>query len=283
MKYLSHLLILSSFSALGGSVVVTVNKTIVKCYEDPVDTATLPTQTYTLPTTSYTPYTSSTLLPTTTTPSPYSSLPSYTTTTTTTTSTSYTPSPGMSDLGPFVVESCSQNVKVANSELQISLTPDCGPTLNFPTRLSRGRFDIVMRAGGGSGVVTAIVLYGPNNDEVDIELVGKTPTNFQSMYFPRGQRNGQYELYHESSPVSDLTATYHKYSIERTDSAINWYIDDNLARSLPSTDPNFPGEVNFLKFGIWDGSNTSGWAGTVDYSSGPKSMAIKSITYAPSC
>ncbi|PVV04205.1 hypothetical protein BB560_001302 [Smittium megazygosporum] len=190
----------------------------------------------------------------------------------------------MNDIGPFVVENCAQNVIIAESELQLALTPGCSPTVRYPNLLNKGIVEFVIKMGAGSGVVSAIVLYGPNSDEVDIEYVGKVPNTFQSMYFPQAQRRGQFELYHTSNPETDLSATYHKYGIEKTENAYRWYIDDQLVRTIDSSDPAFPGQANTLKFGIWDGSGTAGWAGTVDYFNGQsKYMAIKSINYAPYC
>ncbi|PVU90398.1 hypothetical protein BB561_004897 [Smittium simulii] len=184
---------------------------------------------------------------------------------------------------PFVAEACKQNMVFTNGQLELALKPGCSPTLSYPSRFKTGRIDVLMRAANGSGAVTALSMYGDNKDEVDIELVGKTPINFQSMYFPKGVPIKGLELYHESSPSSNLQETFHTYSIERTNDAFNWFMDGNLVRSLPSTDPNFPTTANHFKFGVWDGSASSSWAGVVDYNAGPIVMAIKSIKIQPYC
>ncbi|PVU88309.1 hypothetical protein BB561_005923 [Smittium simulii] len=169
--------------------------------------------------------------------------------------------------------------------LQLSMNKECGTNLISNRNFTYGRVDIVMKTASGSGAVTALVLMGPSpSDEIDIEFVGKDPTNFQSMYFVKGLRIDQQAGFHSSSPSSDLSASFHTYSFELTATAVNWYIDNSLVRSLKkSSDSTFPTAAGNFRMGVWDGSNTSGWAGTVDWSSSPKVAYIKSIKYNPYC
>ncbi|PVU90110.1 hypothetical protein BB559_002446 [Furculomyces boomerangus] len=190
-------------------------------------------------------------------------------------------------LSLFNVEWCPQNAVVVGGQLELSLTSACGTTISYPQSMRTGKVEITLKIAPGSGVVTAIVLAGPApSDEIDIEMVGKDLTTFQSMYFVRAQRVDQQAQFHTSPNPSaaNLSTNYHKYGVELLDNAVNWYIDDVLVRTLSKTsDYSFPSNANLFRFGLWDGSNTSGWAGIVDWSAGPIKAYVKSISISPYC
>ncbi|PVV02275.1 hypothetical protein BB560_003277 [Smittium megazygosporum] len=195
-----------------------------------------------------------------------------------------------SDISFFTPEYCGNNAKVIDGELKLSMNEECGTTLVSSQRFSSsGRVDIVMKAMPGSGSITALVFMGPNGlpkDEIDIELLGANPSQFESMFFIDGQRvtGNESAGFHSNPDNSDLTQTYHKYSIELTLDKVNWYLDDKLVRSLqkPQSDSagsrSFPSNALNFKFGVWNGSGIPEWAGTADFSSGEKAAYIKSIS-----
>ncbi|PVU98500.1 hypothetical protein BB560_005659, partial [Smittium megazygosporum] len=189
------------------------------------------------------------------------------------------------DFSMFDVEYCPNNARLSNGLLQLDLTKECGTTLIYNQPIRRGRVDVVMKPAPSSGSVTALVFSGPPpSDEIDIEFVGRDPTQVQSMYFVKGSRIELQSQFHSSFPVSDMTKVFNTYSFELTDKAVNWFLNGDLVRTLPNKGSlTFPGDITNFRFGVWDGSNTSGWAGTIDWSIGSRSAFIKSISIKPYC
>ena len=146
------------------------------------------------------------------------------------------------------------------------------------------------RSPPGSGVVTAFSLYGSGapgaTDEVDLECVGRDTSNIQSMYFVNGQRvgNGNQEKDIFPAQGGDLATSYHTYGIEYNDNYVKWYMDGNVGNALTNNNNGqFPASLGKFRLGLWDGTQTSGWAGTVNYNQGPFAASIKWLRYTPYC
>ncbi|OLY83040.1 Beta-glucanase [Smittium mucronatum] len=184
----------------------------------------------------------------------------------------------------FKIDYCPQNAVVKNGLLNMILTQECGTTISLANTISKyGKFTVVARMAPSPGAVTAFIFIGPSpSDEIDIEFVGTDTSNFQSMYFVNGQRIDQLAQYH--TPGGDLSVNYHEYGIELLADRVNWFVDGNVVRTLARTDRGFP--VNAaanVRLGVWDGSSVSAWAGTADFSTGPKTSFVKSFTFTPYC
>ncbi|KAJ2820558.1 hypothetical protein IWW50_005014 [Coemansia erecta] len=144
-----------------------------------------------------------------------------------------------------------------------------------------------IRIAAGSGVVSSLLLAGPApSDELDWEWVGKDMWTAQSMYFVKGQRvdpNAQY--FHTPGDVAqDMAAGFHNYAIEVNPGNIKWYIDNWTTRTLLKMDGvPFPSDAGQARMGIWDGTQTSGWAGTVDWSKAPFITEVEWFKFTPYC
>ncbi|EMG45852.1 putative cell wall glycosidase [Candida maltosa Xu316] len=149
-----------------------------------------------------------------------------------------------------------------------------------------GRVEVVLKAAQGTGIVSSFYLQSDDLDEIDIELFGGDPYQWQSNYFVKGNtatydRGGYHDIY---NPLT----TYHKYVIDWTEDAITWTVDGALIRTLPKDNAQgFPQSPMAIYAGIWAGgdpSNEEGtiqWAGGItDYSQAPFTMHIKSILVA---
>ncbi|KAJ1678566.1 hypothetical protein EV182_003795, partial [Spiromyces aspiralis] len=198
------------------------------------------------------------------------------------------------DLEAFTIESGHQAFNVANGMLTVSMRNQGGygnPTMSFPQFLSQGGiWEGRIKAAPTSGVVTAFVLYGDGvigaTDEMDYEWVGKDTSNVQSMFFPKGQRidGVTVEQHVYPNPAADLAASYHIYGLEYNSDYVSWWIDGTVSRTLTKANPNqFPGALGKFRFGLWDGTNTSGWAGAVDWSKAPFDASIDWLRYTPYC
>ncbi|KAJ1668526.1 transglycosylase [Coemansia sp. RSA 1813] len=190
-------------------------------------------------------------------------------------------------LSKFNVEWCPQNVYQNNGTLVWRLSSECGTTITYPLDFQYGKIEGRIRMAPGSGVVTTMLLAGPApSDELDWEWVGKDTWTAQSMYFVKGQRVDQEAQYfHTPGDVAqDMGAGFHNYAIEVNKDSIKWYIDNWLTRTLPKTDGvPFPSGASGTRMGVWDGSQTSGWAGTVDWAQGPFTAEIQWFKFTPYC
>ncbi|OLY81817.1 Extracellular glycosidase CRH11 [Smittium mucronatum] len=186
-----------------------------------------------------------------------------------------------SDLEDFYIEYCPQNAVLANGNLELILTPECGTNIIYIRPMKTGKFETVLKMAAGPGAVTALNFRGYNKDEIDIEFVGKDNYTWQSMYFYQGNGTDIKGGFHSTpgTPL-DLTADYHNYGLELLDDTINWYFDGTIVRTVHKTsNATFPSQAgDMIYFGIWNGGiNSSGWAGDTDFSTGNKIAYMRSL------
>ncbi|PTB65332.1 glycoside hydrolase family 16 protein [Trichoderma citrinoviride] len=150
-----------------------------------------------------------------------------------------------------------------------------------------GRVEVTMKAAPGAGIVSSLVLQSDDLDEIDLEWLGAEPDQVQSNYFGKGQtttyNRGQFHS------VSGTQSDWIKYTIDWTQDRIIWSAGDSVLRTLtPDTAEanQYPQTPMQIKFGSWSGGDPSTnapgtvkWAmGPTDYSKGPFSMMVQSIT-----
>ncbi|ORX73556.1 concanavalin A-like lectin/glucanase [Linderina pennispora] len=173
----------------------------------------------------------------------------------------------------FDQEWCPQNAYQTGDTVTWRLTEECGTTMVYPWDFHYGRIEGQIRIGAGSGVVTTMLLMGPAPaDEIDFEWVGKDVNSVQTTFYVQSQRHR-----------SDLSKSFHNYTIELTENSVKWYVDGKLADSWDKTNRPFPTEASRMRMGIWDGTQTSGWAGPIDWSNGPFTAEIRSFNFIPYC
>lgn len=163
--------------------------------------------------------------------------------------------------------------------------PGDAPQLNSKWYIMFGKYEIVMQAAPGQGIVSSVVLQSDDLDEIDWEFLGANPQQGQTNYFGRGNtaptdRAG-------FLPV-DNTMEFHTYGIEWTDAQIVWTVDGNNVRVLRADEvptEQYPQTPMQLKFGNWAGGDPSNppgtiqWAGgPVNYADGPFTMIVKSLS-----
>lgn len=143
-----------------------------------------------------------------------------------------------------------------------------------------------MKAAPGAGIVSSLVLQSDDLDEIDMEWLGADDTQVQTNYFGKGDvttyNRGAY------SPASNNQDEFITYTIEWTSTQIVWSVGGSVVRVLtPATaDTNqYPQTPMQIKLGAWSGGDSSNPAGTIswargptDYSKGPFSMTVQSMT-----
>ncbi|EMC95766.1 glycoside hydrolase family 16 protein [Baudoinia panamericana UAMH 10762] len=159
------------------------------------------------------------------------------------------------------------------------------PTLTSNWYIMFGRYDIVMKAAPGTGIVSSVVLQSDDLDEIDWEFLGGVGDQVQSNYFGKGQTT----TFNRGAvhTVTNTEGQWHKYTVIWTSSQITWQIDGNTVRVLTMSAANgqYPQSPMQLKIGSWAGgdpSNPAGtiaWAGgTTSYAAGPFTMYVQSVS-----
>ncbi|KAF2101945.1 hypothetical protein NA57DRAFT_18032, partial [Rhizodiscina lignyota] len=162
------------------------------------------------------------------------------------------------------------------------------PQLTSKWYLMFGKVDVVLKAAPGAGIVSSFILQSDDLDEIDWEWLGADDSEVQSNYFGKGQTVTYNRGAFHSDPNNQ--ADFITYTIEWTADQIVWQINGQTVRVLtPDTAESnqYPQTPCQIKVGSWSGGDPSNAEGTIewargptDYSQGPFTMQVKSITAA---
>ena len=98
----------------------------------------------------------------------------------------------------------------------------------------------------------------------------------QLMYFVKGHSVAGDKQATFINTASDTNTASHTYSVEYTPEAMTWYLDNNIVRTVQaSSGVKYPSQPLQLHLGVWDGTDTDGWAGTVVWGDDPTSYTAK--------
>jgi hypothetical protein len=160
------------------------------------------------------------------------------------------------------------------------------PQLTSKWYIMFGKVSVTLKAAKGTGIVSSVVLQSDCLDEIDWEWIGKDGTQVQTNYFGKGI-TGSYDR-GAFQPNSGNQDGFITYTVDWTSEQIVWQINGQTVRALSASDAEsgqYPQTPMQLKVGAWSGgdpSNSQGtieWAGgNTDYSAGPYTMQVKSIT-----
>jgi beta-glucanase (GH16 family) len=150
-------------------------------------------------------------------------------------------------------------------------------------RYGFGRYEVVMRAPVGSGLVTSFFThtgpyFGDPHDEIDFEVLGKDTKRIYLNWFSDGQEGEP--RWHELG--FDAAKDFHLYAFEWTPETIRWYVDNELVYeraegALPV--PQTPGRIIA---NLWTGSTKQySWHGVPAFSvpvqAGYKCMSFRRL------
>jgi hypothetical protein len=149
-----------------------------------------------------------------------------------------------------------------------------------------GKYDVVMKAAPGAGIVSSLVLQSDDLDEIDWEFLGAQNDEVQTNYFGKGQTTTYDRMV--SVNVDNSQGEWHTYSVEWTSEQITWAVDGNVLRTLTpaNADPGqYPQTPCQLKIGSWSGGDPSNAPGTIawaqgptNYADGPFTMYVQSVS-----
>lgn len=145
---------------------------------------------------------------------------------------------------------------------------------------SYGRFETSMMAAKGSGTVSSFFTYTGSSDnqpwdEIDVEILGKNPTQLQTNYFTNGVGG------HETiiNLGFDASAGYHRYAFEWWNGGtINWFVDGTLVHQENGSRGALPTHPQRIMMNLWPGTGVDSWLGPFSYS-GQLTARYDSVSY----
>lgn len=133
-----------------------------------------------------------------------------------------------------------------------------------------GKYEARMQMAAVSGTVSSMFLYQNGSEqasaerwvEVDIEVLGKDPSQFQSNIIT-GKANAQVksEKLHTISPAA--TQAFHTYGLEWTPNYVRWTVDGKEVRKTVGGQVSNLIGTQGLRFNLWS-SEDPGWVGNFD-------------------
>lgn len=131
-----------------------------------------------------------------------------------------------------------------------------------------GRYEVVMRASSAPGVVSSFFTHtgeyrGDPHDEVDIELLGRTPRSIHLNYFNAGGSDAaNVDLWFDASEGE------HLYAFEWLPDSIIWYVDGVKVREVDNRTATVkvPTTASRVLVNTWVGNRqTEEWLGTPEF------------------
>ncbi|SFT22318.1 glycoside hydrolase family 16 protein [Methylobacterium sp. yr668] len=177
-------------------------------------------------------------------------------------------------------------------ELSLSLTditykerPFSCAEIQTRERYGYGTYEVRMRAGTGSGMVSAFFTYnGPENgdrrtnDEIDFEWLGKDTSKVQLNYFVGGVGE------HVSLDALgfDAATTTADYAFEWLPDRLRWYVNGRLLREVVGTpDRPLPSHPSKIMLSVWSGQGPdfASWLGPTEYSGQPVTALFERVAF----
>ncbi|MFA5104023.1 MAG: glycoside hydrolase family 16 protein [Candidatus Margulisiibacteriota bacterium] len=196
---------------------------------------------------------------------------------------------GWTNGAPFNCGWKSDHVSFEDGKLVLKLedTPSSGtPYTSGEYRSSKhlgyGSLEASVKAANGNGLVTSLFFYtGPSEgkpwDEIDVEILGKDPTQMQTNYITDGK--GGHEKMIDLG--FDASQDYHSYRIDWEKDKIVWYVDGKQVHSEDGSNGPLPSHEGKIMMNLWPGTGVDGWLKPFTYK-GPIAAYYDSITYIPS-
>ena len=164
------------------------------------------------------------------------------------------------------------NVELSNTSLTLSLHPApnghekefLGSEVQFQTPTHYGRYEVVMTAARGEGIISSFFTYtgayfGTPHDEIDFEFLGRDTTKVWLNGYTDGQSlPGQWiEL------GFDAADEPHLYAFEWTPDSITWFVDGRELWQVTAADATLPSLPGKVYINIWAGGpGQKNWSGS---------------------
>jgi len=202
----------------------------------------------------------------------------------------WTKADGWTNGVPFGCYWRSSQITFSGGQMAITLDRDTGtpPWKSSEYRsvatYKYGFFECRMKASNHPGTDSDMFVYtGPSNgtiwDEVDIEILGKSPTQMQCNYFANGVGGHEYMV----NLGFDVSAGFHTYGFDWQSSYIKWYVDGALVYTINNNGQGFPVTASQFMASYWNGDSTViSWLGAFDQQV-PQTIYYDWIRYLKAC
>ncbi|KJS37360.1 MAG: hypothetical protein VR74_09190 [Hyphomonas sp. BRH_c22] len=137
-----------------------------------------------------------------------------------------------------------------------------------------GRFEVIMQAAPGSGVVSSFFTHTDANfddphDEIDIEFLGNDTRRFQANLFVNGKTKGPILI---DLPF-DAADEPHVYAFDWRPDSVTWFVDGKLVKMISAADRPIPQSPGRLMMNIWTGSEDQyAWHGPPEFADGARAI-----------
>jgi len=141
--------------------------------------------------------------------------------------------------------------------------PYTAAEMQSSSKLQYGRYETIMQAARGSGLVTAFFTYtgpwfGDPHDEIDIEFLGSDTTKIHFNYFKNGKsiKPATFDLPFDAASKPRL------YAFDWRPDGVTWYVEGVPVYATEAGDPGVPVAPGKLMFSAWTGKpSMAGWHG----------------------
>lgn len=138
-----------------------------------------------------------------------------------------------------------------------------GGEVQLRRRTSFGRYEVIMTAAPGDGVVSSFFTYtGPHfetpHDEIDFEFLGRNTTEVWLTAFVEGEKKPGQAV----DLGFDATEGPHLYAFDWQPDSLTWYVDGRELLHVTAEDVPIPSLPQKIFFNIWvGGEGQHDWTG----------------------
>lgn len=128
-----------------------------------------------------------------------------------------------------------------------------------------GKVECDIKAASGLGIISSFYLQSDDLDEIDVaEVFGNNVYEFQTNFFIKGNTTTwDRGAYH---PLPNPLENFNRYTMEWTPDVIKWFINDQLVRTLDSSNKyGIPKSPMKVKLSLWAGGDPGNSKGTIDW------------------
>lgn len=161
-----------------------------------------------------------------------------------------------------------------------------GAEIYSKTAVKYGRFEMSMKSGVGSGILSTFFLYKSGSEqanafweEIDLEIFGKNSAkSFQSNIITDGVTGSNKMSEKLHTFTYSLADTFHIYRIEWTPTYVAWFIDGKELRRDKTTQVATLTNAESIRFNAWI-SNSATWAGAFNAAILPQYQVVDWFKY----
>lgn len=173
----------------------------------------------------------------------------------------------------------AENVHYGASSISLEINrtpvdhqPFSGAELQKTGFYGYGRYEVVMQAASGSGLVSSFfthtdATFGDPHDEIDIEFLGNNTRRLQANIFAEGKTKGSIYI---DLPF-DASDAPHLYAFDWQPDSVSWFVDGEHVKTVTSAERPIPQTPGRIIMNIWTGSKDQyGWHGPPEFEDGTR-------------